>query len=214
MPVGENPTRRFFRRRRLASFLETSMCRFFSSIVTRDGRILWHPVTDQHELLIEHFSLDDKTDHGAAMERFVRCEFYPKNPADGAKLEMYRLRIDEAAIPSWMDGERQAETTTRMAEIIRGMIVTDKRLLLGGVWIVTGNGDVRLYGGRAELWGNATAVLRDNATAVLWGNATAVLWGNATAVLWGNATAVLRDNAKAVLRDNAKVTEDHRIGKK
>ena len=59
----------------------------------------------------------------------------------------------------------------------------------------------------AELWGNASAVLRDNASAELWGNASAVLRDNASAELRGNASAELWDNASAELRGNAQIVD-------
>ncbi len=57
---------------------------------------------------------------------------------------------------------------------------------------------------RATLWGNASATLWENARATLRENTRATLWGNASATLWGNASADLRENARATLRENAR----------
>ena len=66
------------------------------------------------------------------------------------------------------------------------------------------NKKVRLWGNsRADLRGNARAVLADNASAVLRGNARADLWDSSSADLRGNARAVLRDSSSAVLWDSS-----------
>ena len=107
------------------------MCQFFSSIVTRQGDILWNEYTNSHEDLVEYFNLRDDNN----LQHFVRCEFTPKENKY-ADVEHYTLKVDEKTKPKWFV-EIQEATKEKMSVIISKMIIRgEKNLLLGGCYIL------------------------------------------------------------------------------
>lgn len=67
------------------------MCNFFSSIVTRDGRVLFCE-EDSHEVIIERAGLRDTDTH---VRHWVRVEVQPAGEGWGP------VRVDETTTPSW-----------------------------------------------------------------------------------------------------------------
>ena len=113
------------------------MCEFLSAIVTQTGDVLWSKSTDHHEHLVDHFELNDSQREPM---RWVRVEFKPgQNPADASG---YNLTLDEREAPDWWEGRKEkAERTLR--GIVEQMIITgDKKILLGGTWILAGKANV------------------------------------------------------------------------
>jgi hypothetical protein len=111
------------------------MCLFKSAIVLREPRnkggfaLIHSYCTDHHSQLIRANNLRDD-----GKLRFARIEFRPgENWSD---VGGYKLHIDEERTPEWFDEKMKAAVTEKMASIVRAMIVTDQKLLLGGAWIV------------------------------------------------------------------------------
>jgi len=128
-------------------FYGENMCQFKSAIVTKDGTVFHHELTDSHELLIDHFGLKEGDAAGFAHANFVRVEFYPDGKADIAKPEKYRLRVDERETPVWFTEEIRQTATATLTAIIEKMIVRDeRRVLLGGAWIFDGGTVYRACG--------------------------------------------------------------------
>ena len=122
------------------------MCEFKSGIVLRDEslkggfKLLMSPWTEHHSDLIAIHNLrdDDRL-------RFARVEFKPKSMATADKPEAYKLRIDEERCPDWFDDDMKEAVSGRMRDYIRSIIITeDRRLLIGGQFILSGKVSIRV----------------------------------------------------------------------
>ena len=111
------------------------MCEFKSAIVTRQGNVLHHDMTDLHEDLIAYFGLRDDNH----LNHFVRVEFKPTDKKDYADLSKYSLVVDEDEVPKWFEEFRE-KTISELTKIVSKYILkdVDKKIILDGCWIVTG----------------------------------------------------------------------------
>ena len=115
------------------------MCKFLSAIVMRSGDILCDPInTDSHEDLLQAHNIRD-TDIQSG--RFARVEFTPPEDLTTIMdLSTWTLRVDEDSTPDWFDAVRVRED---LSSRIQRMLITDHReFLLGGCWILAGEGKV------------------------------------------------------------------------
>ena len=111
------------------------MCNFLSAIVLRNSDIICMPeYTDSHEDLIEWKGLSDK-----GQDFFVRVEFYPEN-RQYDKLEEYKLQVDQSFTPKWFNDELKNRVKERLQAKIQRMIISyNRKILLGGCFILTNN---------------------------------------------------------------------------
>jgi hypothetical protein len=110
------------------------MCNFLSAIVTRQGELFCNPLTDAHEDLIELYQLKDN-----GMNHFIRVEFSPEDHNDLAKIECYKLEVDESSTPKWFDEELEAKVIRKLKSILKGIIIIeDRKILIDGAYIVSG----------------------------------------------------------------------------
>ena len=124
------------------------MCKFLSAIVKRDGKVVYHPVTDSHEDLVAFCGLSDK-----GLDYFVRVEYTSDNLHD---LSTYKLRVDEESTPEWFEDHREM-VVKYLSDKLKGMLITGRReILLGGVWIIDGGEVGMLKGGRVVILRNST----------------------------------------------------------
>ena len=80
------------------------MCNFFSCIVTKTGHVLYDPMSDSHEDIIDkykeqHDLTDDTTDPEKL--RFARVEITPPNIDVFAPVDQWVLTIDQRITPAW-----------------------------------------------------------------------------------------------------------------
>jgi len=115
------------------------MRKFLSAIVKQDGEIICRPdVTDSHEDLIDFAGLVDD-----GRDAFVRLEFLPKDD-DFADVAAYTLVVDQTNTPDWFDDAMKERVEQSLRDRVRRMIVADDRkILLGGCWIVVDGAKVR-----------------------------------------------------------------------
>ena len=119
------------------------MCNFISAIVCRNGDILCDPEhTDSHEDLVVVYGLRDQGALGAGGRDWVRVEFIPPDGSSSIDdPQKWSLRVDEDFMPEWFNVE---DVTAKMQERASRMIVCDdRRLILGGCWIVCGSASVQ-----------------------------------------------------------------------
>src|SRR6185437_10803222 len=150
------------------------MCNFKSAIVTKDGVILHHELTDSHSELIQHFKLHERRGPGQ-VQNFIKVEFTPTDlkfddPAS------YVLWVDETETPAWFDEDAKHKTSEFLRDVITKMIIRDKReILLGGAWILSDGAEV----------GNC---LNAKIAAMCGGTLTAMWGGTLTAMRGGTLT--------------------------
>ena len=108
------------------------MCQYFSAVALPNGDLLHHYATDSHEDLLAHFCLQDDR-----LGRFARVEYHPDDKADLAKIETYKLRLDEHEAPGWWTPGFADQIAAKCRTICAANIVTDERvILLGGAWVL------------------------------------------------------------------------------
>lgn len=115
------------------------MCNFLSAIVLRDGEILTAPEhTDSHQELIDFYGLKDDE-----KERFARVEFKPSSEEAYDKPDAYILTIDQEITPHWFDEAMAERVRAKLRARVQMMVVrSDRKILLGGAWILTGKASV------------------------------------------------------------------------
>ena len=131
------------------------MCNFLSAIVKRNGDIICKPdCTDSHEDLIDFAGLVDDG-RGA----FVRVELTPDGN-DFANVDDYTFRVDQQDTPDWWTEDLAASVEESLRDRVRRMIIAeDRKIVLGGCWIVVDgatvqksmNATIRMIGGTIKL---------------------------------------------------------------
>jgi hypothetical protein len=80
------------------------MCNFFSCIVTKNGDVLFDPMSDSHEAIIEanreRYDLTDNTCDPAEL-RFARVEITPPDNDVFRPVSEWSLKIDQSITPVW-----------------------------------------------------------------------------------------------------------------
>lgn len=116
------------------------MSGFFSGIMTRQGDLLWHPATDAHEDLVQHFKFRDDSTH----RMFVRLEYKPSGRL--CDLNSYSVRLTDPDSPDWFDEEAMAKADNRMRSIVNSMIVhnEERDILLGETCILSGASKIKI----------------------------------------------------------------------
>ena len=105
------------------------MCNFLSALVLPSGDLVWSPLTDSHEDLIDHAELKDNN------KNFVRLEFSPK--ADYADPSTYVFKVDTPSPPRWFTAAACERAKQQLKDIVTRMIIlNDRKVLLGGCWIL------------------------------------------------------------------------------
>jgi len=166
------------------------MCEIFSAVYTRAGDLIFRPdVTNSHEDLIERKSLRDD-----GHDEFARLEFYPRKNGAWDNPDSYALHIDEEVRPHWFTGDMEISVTQRLRERVSRMIVrNDRRILLGGSWILSGSPVV-------DRCVNACIIHAGSATITRAGSTTIIYAGSARIIHAGSATI---ENAGSATIENA-----------
>ena len=115
------------------------MCKFISAIVMKSGDLICDPEhTDNHEDLMIFANIRDNY---LQLGRFARIEFTPPDDKDIADVSAWNLHVDEDETPVWFDS---VVVRSKMEALARRMIISDERkLLLGGCWILVGEANVK-----------------------------------------------------------------------
>lgn len=170
------------------------MCNFLSAIITRDGRVICDPEnTDSHKELVAANDLGPDTG-----EHWIRVEFLPpSDSSDVADSSTYTLKIDETLTPGWFDTEAKTAAEAALRRRIDAMIVRDDRkILLGGCYIITG--------------GRIKAVKNGRIVAVYGSAEIGTVSGNAKiSAVFGNAKigSVFGSAEIGTVYDNAKISD-------
>jgi hypothetical protein len=108
------------------------MCKFYSAIVMKNGDVLHDEHVLSHEDLIALFNINDSQTN---CDKFVRVEFTPPDE-DYADIEKYKLNVDEENTPKWFEKHREFVTEKLKGIVKTRIILTDRKLLIGGLFVV------------------------------------------------------------------------------
>ena len=118
------------------------MCKPISGLFFENGDVVCEPeYTHSHEVLVRLARVNDgelALHHG----NFVRWEFtLPDDISQIEDLAKWNLKIDEQAVPAWLDRSKLRDLCERR---VVQMFVRDQRgTVLGGCWIVRPGGGIR-----------------------------------------------------------------------
>lgn len=79
------------------------MCKAFSCLVTRTGKVYWKLGLDSHDEIREHFKTQDpelRDNKEPPEQTFARCEYTPCNN-DYLNPDVWKFQIDEPKPPAW-----------------------------------------------------------------------------------------------------------------
>ena len=114
------------------------MCRYISGIVYKTGELMTSQYTDSHESLIKWLNLDDSAP--IESRTWIRVEFCPEDLRDYGDIDKYALKVDEESTPIWFGDGIREHIIEEMTAIVKSSIIkSNKKFLLGGKWILTGD---------------------------------------------------------------------------
>ena len=180
------------------------MCKFFSSIVTRQGEILWHEATDSHEDLVHHFKLKDNN----LLGKFVRTEFYPDDVNDSGDVDKYKLRVDEESTPEWFKEIEEATTEKLRAIVSRIIVKDDIEFALGGVYVLAGKAKISvLKNGRVVMMWDSSQVgkmLGSSQVGEMWDSSRVeTMWGSSRVeTMWDSSQVETMSGSSQIRTDN------------
>jgi hypothetical protein len=138
-----------------------------------DGTVFCCPdVTNSHEFMIMHLGLvDDWT-----ARTWVRVEFTPpKDLSQIEDLDKWHLTVDESSAPGWWEDKVEGIRRT-LENKIRGMFIREeKKILLGGCWILLDGAEVG-------------SVVNSNIQYMLGSSQVGEMWGSSqVGEMWGSS---------------------------
>jgi hypothetical protein len=140
------------------SWKDSGMCKFLSGLYFKNGDVFDAAEhTQSHDVMIRAHGIVDAAS-GFSDPTCVRWEFAPPDDLRTvADMSTWSLRVDEKTIPEWWDADKVRAYCERR---VRSMIIDRPRgTVLGGVWILTGEG-----ASIKELVGGAIAIVANGAS--------------------------------------------------
>ena len=193
------------------------MCNFFSCIVTTSGDVLFDPMSDNHERIIEQnkdkYDLRDDTVDPDKL-RFARVEIMPPYGDVFVPLDEWQFHIDQSIVPTWFTDVEKNKALKTAETFIENHIFVDKKnldLRYGRFWLKSSS--AKLYdssravlydSSSVELYGSSSAILYSSSSAKLYDSSSAVLYGSSSAELYDSSSAELYDSSRAVLYDSSR----------
>jgi hypothetical protein len=103
---------------------EINMCNFWSAIITREEKILWHGnISSHNELVKKHGLKDDKLEN----RDFVRIEYNPQPKTFSLDKSKWDFKVDEKeTLPDWFV-KKQPQFEKRCWTILRAHIADVRR---------------------------------------------------------------------------------------
>ena len=169
------------------------MCKFLSGIVFQTGELSTSQYTDSHESLIKWLNLDDSAP--IQTRTWIRVEFAPEDKVDYDKLNKYVFKVDEHQTPIWFNDEMREHIIQEMTKIIKASIVdSDKKILLGGKWILTGKCKIESVENSIIVWmgGSSSVKVMRGSSSVneMWGSSSVKVMRGSSSVneMWGSSS--------------------------
>jgi hypothetical protein len=170
------------------------MCKFYSAIVTREGKLLHNKFLTSHEDLVRYFNLNEGSRSIANDPNFIRVEFYPVNDKY-CDIKDYKLEVDESSIPEWFDKYKKS-ITKELTVIVKSMIRLSENIsILAGDVVIIGQNTV------VDKMVNSHIIYMENST-------VNDMWENSTVNdMWENSTVkTMRENSTVkTMRENSTV---------
>jgi hypothetical protein len=111
--------------------MEFFMCNFFSCIVTKEGHVLFDPISDSHESIIskyrDRYNLIDDTSNPQEM-KFARVEITPSNGDVFQPFDEWRFKIDQSITPIWFDDFCKESALKNARDFVNKSVLIGKKI--------------------------------------------------------------------------------------
>ena len=165
------------------------MCNFFSCIVTKNGDVLFDPISDSHEIIIsnnaKNYVLSDDTADPAEL-KFARVEILPPNGDVFQPVDKWFFTIDQRITPAWWSEFHKKQAYDCLNTFLDSVLLKDKKiqeLSTGRYWVK----DCQI----AELKGNVLIVkmLGSSQVGIMRGSSQIrEMWGSSqVGEMWGSS---------------------------
>jgi len=111
---------------------------FLKVLITKRGIILYDIHADSFDYLEKKF----RTDEDVAVNDYFKATYSPQDGKRLDDIEFYRLNINQMHIPEWYEGKKKKAIEFLLNHLIRGMIVTNNRDIMGEGVILTGKANI------------------------------------------------------------------------
>ena len=159
------------------------MCKFYSCIITKPGKVLGDGQTDSHEDIIKEHKLDDSKP--LELRTWIRVEIMPhaydKTIKDVSK---WVIKVDEDNTPDWYNKKHE--------DLLRDQVKSlfNKILFVGKKGLVFKSGRQILIDCESKHYGNSTSKHYSNSTSEHYGNSTSKHYESSTSKHYHNSHCI------------------------
>ena len=161
------------------------MCKFYSAVISKNGKLYHNQFTTSHEDIVSIYNLRDNG-------MICRVEFYPDDNKDIFAPSKYKLHLDDEK-PLWWTDEISEKTERSLLAVIKRMIITEDQDLVLGKCVLLNGCKV------SKIENSIIYSMKNSQVNEMWGNSQ-------VNVMWGNSQVnVMRENSQVnVMRGNSK----------
>ena len=166
------------------------MCRAYSCIITKDGRVIWQAGKDSHDELLEMAGIKDDTTDGDVI-KFAKIEITPDKgylfPED-----KWTLKVDENTTPRWLTKKKKdlcwIEFGKWKEQIYKGIDLDKARNPVNPLKLprrIPTEEDIELL----KIWASVRASVRASVGASVWASVRASVWDSVGDSVWDSVWA-------------------------
>ena len=160
------------------------MCKFKSAVVTKEGNVYHHNLTDSHAQIQLLYNLKDRGEDIACVE------FSPSGPEDD--LASYALHLDQERTPSWWTEEFAAMIAEKMKAIVSSYIIV---------------GDVPLALGRRIIVRNGRILEARHSIVTAYGSSKVTAYDSSKVTAYDSSEVTACDSSEVTAYDSSEVTD-------
>jgi len=179
------------------------MCRAYSCIITKDGRVIWQAGKDSHDELLEMAGIKDDTTDGDVI-KFAKIEITPDKgylfPED-----KWTLKVDENTTPRWLTKKKKdlcwIEFGKWKEQIYKGIDLDKARNPVNPLKLprrIPTEEDIELL----KIWASVRASVRASVGASVWASVRASVWDSVGDSVWDSVGASVWASVRASVGDS------------
>jgi hypothetical protein len=181
------------------------MCNFFSCIVTKNGDVLWDPMLDSHETIIEKYEGDhDLTDDTCDKSelKFARIEITPPNNDVFKPISEWDFKIDQSITPDWWSEFYKKSAIDVLEKFMKSAIKIGQeiKLLSDGRFFVNDCKIDEINNCMVVLCGGTVNAIRGGTVNEIRGGTVNAIWGGTVNAIRGGTVNAIRGGTVNVIR--------------
>ena len=165
------------------------MCKFKSAVVTKEGNVYHHDLTNSHAQIQLLYNLKDRGEDIACVE------FSPSGPEDD--LASYALYLDQVRTPSWWTEDFAAIIAEKMKAIVSSYIIVGDVPLALGRRIIVRNG--RILEARHSIvtaYDSSKVTACDSSKVTAYDSSEVTAYGSSKVTAYGSSEVTAYDSSK------------------